>query len=41
LGRILDFNANLNFASIDEAQRLGVTLRDGWQQIASNKPGAP
>jgi flagellar protein FliS len=37
-GRILDFNAQRNIASIDEAHRLMVTLRDGWQQIAAGRP---
>lgn len=39
-GRILDFNAQRNVASLDEAHRLLITLRDGWQQIASTRPGS-
>lgn len=39
-GRILDFNVQRNVASLEEAHRLLVTLRDGWQQIASTRPGA-
>lgn len=37
-GRILDFNGKRDLASLDEAHRLLVTLREGWQQIAT-KPG--
>jgi flagellar protein FliS len=40
-GRIVAFNASRDPATLDEAQRLLTTLRDGWQQIAAGKPGAP
>jgi flagellar protein FliS len=40
-GRILDFNTTRNVASLDEAHRLMVTLREGWQQIADGSPVPP
>ena len=40
-GRIIDYNASRKTASLDEAQRLLVTLREGWQQIANGKTAPP
>jgi len=40
-GRVVDFNATRNAASLEEAHRLMSTLREGWQQIATAKPGTP
>lgn len=41
VGRVIDFNTRKNVASLEEAQRLMSTLRDGWQQIASGRPARP
>jgi flagellar secretion chaperone FliS len=37
-GRILLFNAGRNVAALDEAHRLMSTLREAWQQIATETP---
>lgn len=38
-GRVLDFNANRDAGSLDEAHRLMSTLREAWRQVASGTPG--
>ena len=38
-GRIIEFNVKRDVKAIDEAHRLLSTLRDGWEQIASGRPG--
>lgn len=37
-GRLVAFSASKDVPAVDEAHRLLVTLRDGWQQIASTRP---
>lgn len=40
-GKVLDFNANRNAQSLDEAHRLMSTLRDAWSQVASGSAPPP